>query len=168
MFIDWFLIMQKSNKIVLLDIDDTLFNTEKLINSSFFVYELYKEVTRALYELSTIASLGIFSQGEIAFQKKKLRETNIEQYFSDDHIHIMEFKLEMMQEILETYHNKGKVFVIDDRLENLHMAKKSAPFIFTIWMKRGRYANIQEQKADFLPDAIINKLNEAIPIISAQ
>ena len=157
----------KSNKIVLLDIDDTLFNTEKLIHSSFFVYELYKEVITALSELSTIATLGVFSQGEIAFQRKKLQETNIEQYFSEDHIHIMEFKLEMMQDILERYHNQGEIFVVDDRLENLHMAKKSAPFIFTIWMKRGRYSNIQEQKANFTPDATVTNLYDVISIISS-
>jgi hypothetical protein len=63
--------MMKSNKIVLIDIDDTLFNTERLINSSFFVYELYKEVINALSELSNIATLGVFSQGEVAFQTKK-------------------------------------------------------------------------------------------------
>jgi hypothetical protein len=96
-----------------------------------------------------------------------MRETNIEQYFSEDHIHIMEFKLEMMQDILERYHSQGLIFVIDDRLENLHMAKKSAPFIFTIWMKRGRYAKIQEIKSDFTPDATVNNLNEVIPIISS-
>lgn len=160
--------MIKSDKIILLDIDDTLFNTEKLINSSFFVYELYKEVSHALYELSTIATLGVFSQGEIAFQEKKMRETNIEQYFSDDHIHILEFKLEMMNDILQQYHNKGKIFVIDDRLENLQMAKKSAPFIVSIWMRRGRYANLQEMKADFTPDAVVTNLNDVIPIISSQ
>lgn len=159
--------MIKPKKIVLLDIDDTLFNTERLINSSFFVYELYKEVLTALTELSSIATLGVFSQGEVAFQTKKIRETNIEQYFSEDHIHIMEFKLEMMQAILEKYHDQGEIFVIDDRLENLHMAKKSAPFVFTIWMKRGRYAKIQEQRSDFTPDATVENLKDVIPFISS-
>jgi len=157
--------MMTSKKIVLLDIDDTLFNTEKLIHSSFFVYELYKEVITALSELSTIATLGVFSQVEVAFQTKKMHETNIEQYFSEDHIHIMEFKLEMMHEILAKYHDQGEIFVVDDRLENLHMAKKSAPYVFTIWMKRGRYADIQEQKADFTPDAIVENLQGIIPVI---
>lgn len=160
--------MKKSDNIVLLDIDDTLFNTEQLKESEFTRYELYDEVKNALSLLSQIATLGIFSQGEIAFQKKKLRKTTIDHYFSEEHLHIVDYKVGVVDEVLRLYSDKANVFFIDDRLEGLHEAKKSNPSVFTIWMKRGRYVATQEEHADFTPDAVIKNLAEAIPLIARQ
>jgi len=158
--------MKKSDIIVLLDIDDTLFNTEKLKNSHYIKFDLYEDVIEALSELAKTATLGIFSQGEIAFQKKKLQKTNINHYFSEEHIHIVEYKVGVVEEVLSSYSKKGKVFFIDDRLESLYMAKKETPSVFTIWMKRGRYADIQEEKTDFTPDATVKNLREIIPLVT--
>jgi len=160
--------MKKSDIIVLLDIDNTLFNTEKLKKSNLTVFELYDEVTDTLDQLSGIATLGIFSQGEIAFQNKKLQETNIQQYFATEHKHIVEYKIEVMKEILGLYTHKARVYFIDDWLEGLRVAKKSDPSVFTIWIKRGQYAQTQKEHADFTPDAVVEKLHEVIPLISRQ
>jgi phosphoglycolate phosphatase-like HAD superfamily hydrolase len=159
------LIMKNRDIIVLLDIDNTLFNTVKLKESNLTHFELYDEVKDALKELATSATLGILSQGEIAFQNKKLETTQIKQYFLSDHTHIVENKLDVMQEILGKYKGKAKVFFIDDWVDMLRAAKKIDPNVFTIWMKRGEYANVQKKHSDFTPDAVVEDLHDVISLI---
>jgi FMN phosphatase YigB (HAD superfamily) len=157
--------MNNSDIIILFDIDNTLFNTEKLKKSSLTIFELYDEVRDTLEELSKVAKLGILSQGELAFQQKKLKETNIEHYFSEEHKHIVEYKIEVMKDILQIYKGKANVFFIDDLLEALKLAKKIDPTVTTIWMKRGQYATTQKNHSNFTPDAIVTDLREIIPLI---
>lgn len=157
--------MEKSEIIVLLDIDNTLFNTVKLKKSNLTEFELYNEVNDALKELASIATLGILSQGEIAFQNKKLETTQIKKYFLSEHTHIVENKIEVMKDILLRYKNKAKIFFIDDWLDMLHVAKVAVPSVYTIWMKRGEYANSQEMHANFIPDAVVENLGDIIPLI---
>src|SRR6266404_2610925 len=155
--------MKKSDIVILFDIDNTLFNTLLLKESDLTVFEIYEEVKDTLAELSNIAKLGIFSQGQIAFQEKKLRETNIAQYFFEEHKHIVEYKIDVMKEVFERYHNKAKVYFIDDWLEMLRVAKETDPSVFTIWMKRGEYALSQKEMNDFTPDAVVTNLREVVP-----
>jgi FMN phosphatase YigB (HAD superfamily) len=157
--------MTKSDTIVLLDIDNTLFNTEKLKESNLTTFELYDEVRDTLSKLSQIATLGIFSQGQIAFQNKKLQETNIHHYFEEEHKHIVEYKIAVMNDVFHKYKNKAKVYFIDDWLEMLRVAKKTDPSVFTIWMKRGEYAQSQTAHSDFTLDAVVKNLKEVLPLI---
>src|SRR5258708_2009342 len=106
--------MTKSEIIVLLDIDNTLFNTFKFKASNLTHFELYKEVKDSLKALATVATLGVLSQGEIAFQNKKLETTEIKHYFLSEHTHIVEYKLEVMKDILERYKDNAQVYFIDD------------------------------------------------------
>jgi phosphoglycolate phosphatase-like HAD superfamily hydrolase len=159
--------MEKSDIIILLDIDNTLFNTVKLKESNLTTFELFDEVKETLKKLAPVATLGILSQGQIAFQNKKLEMTEIKHYFLSEHTHIVEYKLEVMQEILGKYKGKAKVYFIDDWLDMLRAAKKTDPSVFTIWMKRGEYANSQEAHSDFTPDAVVENLREVIPLIKA-
>jgi len=158
--------MKKSDIIILFDIDNTLFNTLRLKESELKIFEIYEEVKETLVELSTVAKLGILSQGQIAFQEKKLRETNIAQYFFEEHKHIVEYKIDVMKEVFERYHNKAKVYFIDDWIEMLRFAKKTDPSVVTIWMKRGEYAQVQEESNDFIPDAVVTNLRGVIPLIN--
>lgn len=168
-FTDTFFIMEKTNKIVLLDLDDTLLKTDKLIESDLKHFELYKEVHAELEMLSQVATLGILSLGTIAFQKKKLSETNITSYFLEEHTHIVEFKRsDVFAEILSKYKGKGKVFFVEDRLDALREAKKADPTITVIWMKRGRYADSQKSHIDFKPDYTISSLAELLPLVTAE
>jgi len=157
--------MEKTDIIVLLDIDNTLFNTVKLKASSLTHFELYEEVKDTLKKLAPIATLGILSQGEIAFQNKKLETTEIKHYFLSEHTHIVEYKLDVMQEILEKYKGKAKIYFIDDWLDMLRAAKKVDPSVYTVWIKRGEYADSQKEHSDFTPDAVIENLQELIPLI---
>jgi phosphoglycolate phosphatase-like HAD superfamily hydrolase len=156
--------MKKSEIIILLDIDNTLFNTVKLKASNLSHFELFDEVNETLEKLAKIATLGILSQGEIAFQNNKLEKTQIKNYFLSEHTHIVQYKIEVMEEILGKYKGKAKVYFIDDWLEMLRVAKKTDPSVFTIWMKRGEYANSQEE-TDFTPDAVVENLTDIIPLI---
>lgn len=160
-----YLIMEKSKKILLLDIDDTLFNTAKLKRSDLKHFELYDDVIDALEELKDICMLGILSQGELAFQKEKLQRTNIENYFHKEHTYIVERKVEAFKELLAQYEGTGTVFFVEDRLATLRVAKKTHPSTVAIWMKRGRYANTQSQIADFTPDETVTNLKDLVEII---
>lgn len=155
----------KPDTIILFDIDNTLFNTAQLKQSNLTIFTLYKEVESTLEELSRVATLGIFSQGEVAFQKKKLNETKIAQYFFEEHTHIVQYKVDVMKEVFDTY--KGsKIFFIDDWIDMLRMAKKVDSSVFTIWITRGEYKNEQKEFSDFTPDAVIVNLQEAVAIIN--
>ena len=56
------------NKVVLLDIDYTLFDTKTFKESSLKKYALYDEISAVLKDLANVAELGIFSKGEDTFQ----------------------------------------------------------------------------------------------------
>lgn len=165
MSIDLFLIMTRIKKIVLFDIDNTLFNTLRFKQTDLQLFSLYEDTLETLDALKDIADLGIFSEGEIAFQKKKLRETNIEHYFLQEHTHIFEKKLDAIETLIKKYKENNHVYLIDDKLAILPEVKKACPSVFTIWMKRGEYALTQPPIAGYTPDATIESLQEAVSLI---
>ena len=153
------------NKIILLDIDYTIFDTSLFKKTNLEKYELYEEVYDTLQKLSNLAKLGVFSEGELAFQKRKLEKTKIEHFFHNEHIHIVLKKDDVIKEILSKYSKKEKVIIVDDRLLILYEIKKRIPVIYTIWMKRGAYAMNQTPIEAFNPDATVENLQEIIPLI---
>lgn len=156
----------KKQKIVLFDIDYTLFDTGIFKETQLTKHNIYEEVLHVLSDLSKKVILGIFSEGEIGFQKNKLKKTGIERFFLKEHIHIVIRKEENLKKILAKYKN-NKLFLIDDKLTILYEAKTEFPYVFTIWVKRGEYAQKQKPIKDFVPDAIIGNLREVIPIIDS-
>lgn len=158
---------QLGQKIVLLDIDDTMFNTALLKQTGLTQFEIYQDVQNALEELAQVASLGIFSQGEIAFQKQKLKKTNIHHFFAEEYTHIVKDKIKAITALIQIYKSKGKLFIVEDRLDVLKVTKECQNDIFTIWMKRGRYANSQRNPVMYTPDAIVTNLYQVVPIIKA-
>jgi hypothetical protein len=158
--------MEKSKKIVLFDIDDTLFNTARFKETNSTIFSLYDEVLHVLEALKDKADLGIFSEGEIALQKSKLSQTNIERYFLAEHVNIVAKKVDAIGKLAKKYKSAGKIFLIEDRLPILPLVKKNFPSLFTIWIKRGRYAPFQEPIDGFSPDAQVDTLKEIIPLIT--
>jgi FMN phosphatase YigB (HAD superfamily) len=156
---------QSDRKIVLFDIDYTVFDMGVFRATDLKTYKVYDEVRQVLEKLKEIADLGIFSQGDVAFQKRKLVETNIEHYFSIEHIHIVADKVAEIKNILESYQGNRKLYFVDDRLPVLHLAKKRYPDITTIWVKRGYYAENQNSIPHFEPDATVSNLREIPPLI---
>ncbi len=151
-------------KIVLFDIDYTLFNTGIFKKTNLKKHFVYNEVNNVLAELSKVAILGIFSEGDLEFQKNKLLKTGIQKHFLKDYTHIAEKKEEMLRKILQKYKN-NKIFLVDDKLSILHLAKTISPSLFTIWVKRGIYAKNQKEIPGFKPDAAVGNLRRIIFII---
>lgn len=156
---------KESEKIVLFDIDYTLFDTEQFKASNLTKFMIYEEVRDVLAELQQIARLGIYSEGEATFQRNKLLQTNVAIHFLEDHLHIVEDKTVSIEEILSHYKNK-QTFLIDDKLSMLRDAKKFLPTLFTIWVKRGPFASVQEPFDDFAPDATVDTLHNIVEIVA--
>lgn len=158
--------MQKNKPVVLLDIDDTLFNTALFIQSGFLANKLYEEVRQVLLTLNTFVTLGIFSKGEVQFQKTKLRKTDLFNFFEEKNVHIFDDKNINLKQTIDSYKD-SKIFLVDDRLEVLSSAKKISEQIFVIWMKRGRYSKSQKKIPGFVPDSIVENLSEVVRIVKS-
>lgn len=146
--------------IIFFDIDYTLFDTDTFKKSGLTHYESYPEVKLLLSTLSKKARLGIFSEGELNFQKEKLRKLGILQYFELDSVFIFENKQEHVAEIFGSMDDN--TYVVDDKKEVLNMIHEINKAIKTIWMKRGVYA--QHSKSDYIPDYEISNLTDVIDI----
>lgn len=152
--------------IVLFDIDYTLFDTRKFKDSKLQDYSIYGEVMGVLDELSNLADLGIFSKGEIEFQKTKLKKTGMIKFFQEHNIHVFDDKDASLIDILDKY-RKSKLFLVDDKLETLYSAKKHMPQVITVWVKRGPYAQNQKEIVGFKPDAQVENLRDVVAIINS-
>jgi FMN phosphatase YigB (HAD superfamily) len=161
--------MKSLNKkpIVLFDIDDTMFNTALFIQSGLSENKAYEEVMQTLESLSSFATLGIFSKGETQFQKNKLEKAEMLKYFKEENVHIFEDKNINLMQVINKY-KRSKIFLVDDRLEVLYSAKKNMEQIFTIWAKRGRYAQNQQAISGFTPDAEVENLSEVARIVQLE
>jgi len=160
--------MKLLNKVVILfDIDYTLFNVDLFKQSNLTKFLLYDDVKDALNSLQKISILGISSEGESGLQRKKMQKTNIEKYFKEENIHIAKNKPNSLKKNLSQY-KKNNLFLLDDKLTILRQAKKSFPLIFTIWVRRGKYAQEQKEVADFRPDAQVFNLTQAVDIIKSK
>jgi len=158
-------IMQSLNKpIIFFDIDYTLFDTALFKKTNFTKYSLYEEVPSVLANLSKNLELGIFSQGDKDLQNSKLKVTKIDHFFQKEHIYIESEKEEKIKSIIEKYKNI-QLYIAEDKLFILSLMKKENPDIFTIWIKRGVYAQNQKPIPDFMPDAVMYNLSGIIPLI---
>ncbi|OGH39313.1 MAG: hypothetical protein A3B44_02420 [Candidatus Levybacteria bacterium RIFCSPLOWO2_01_FULL_38_21] len=151
-------------KVVLFDIDYTLFNTDVFKETQLKKHSVYDEVYDVLKKLSKIARLAIFSEGETNFQKTKLHRTDIMKYFNEHDIHISKSKIDKLTPVIRKY-SYGKLFLVDDKLSILFDAKRMLPKVFTIWMKRGMYAENQKEIKGFKPDFEVKSLKEIVSII---
>lgn len=154
-------------KLILFDIDYTLFDTDLFKSSQLKELSVYDEVREVLNKLLLVANLGIFSEGKIELQKTKLKKTDIEKYFKKELTHIVEKKEEELKKVLSKYKD-SMLFLVDDKLTILHKAFKLLPSLKTIWVKRGRYAREQKPIKGFSPAFIVKNLEELIPIISSK
>src|SRR6266581_810162 len=102
--------MRKFRKIILFDIDDTLFDTATFKETNFETFSIFDDIFPVLAKLTGIAELGIFSQGDSDLQRKKLQKTNIENFFNREHIYIVQDKISMAKDILKKYSEDEKIF----------------------------------------------------------
>lgn len=154
---------QKKEPVLLFDIDYTLFDTHGFKKSNLTEFKLYEETVATLEALGANVTLGIFSEGDLDFQKTKLVETKIEERFDKKHIHIVKSKNDTLSEVLTKYKNR-RLILIDDKLEVLEKAESISDNVFTIWIERGPFA--METKSSFMPDKKVRSLSEVIEIVS--
>ncbi len=137
---------------------------KELLREDLLAGNLYQEAKKVLRVLSKNNSLkiGIFSAGEI-FQRKKLKE--VENFLNKDHIHIFTVKkYKELPSIIKRYKNY-KLYIVDDMLKILRLAKMFNKSVFTIWIKRKKFARKAEEIADFVPDATITNLREVTKLV---
>ena len=155
-----------NKKVVLFDIDYTLFDTKMFKESLLTKYVSYEEVLTELGELSKFAELGIFSKGEMGFQNVKLEETGLSDFFKKENIHVFKDKDMFIGNVLDKYKQRN-IFLVDDKLTTLQAAKRHLSSVFTIWVKRGPFAKAQAPIENFTPDAIIYNLTDITKIIDS-
>lgn len=143
---------QKSDRVILFDIDYTLFDTENFKASNLTSFVLYPEVKKTLELLSKSFTLGILSKGEKDFQLKKLAETGILDTFDRDKMFIFEDKVIEFENVMNKLKNSDLWFV-EDKINMLEMAKKINPKLKTIWFKNGPFVEIIN--SGFIPDKTI-------------
>lgn len=104
--------------------------------------------------------LFLISHGQQNFQRKKIKNTQLEKYFSAIKISSGQKSQEICPWIEK---GKEKKFFLDDRVHYLQEVKKCMPEITTILIQRpqGRY---QDQKNDYC-DFTAKNLKEALKII---
>ena len=141
-------------------------NKEEVLNIIFdpknFQDNIHEEVLATLSKLTKFGEIGIFSQGDKDFQSAKI--ANFKHLFHKDRVHIILDKKSFMPKAF--MNSKGyKVYFVDDILPMLQIAKKINPSVFTIWIKRGRYAMSQKEIPGFTPDAAITSLKEVIGLV---
>lgn len=135
---------------------------DAMYNEELLSPHLYDETHELIAAFEHMGELGIFSQGMERFQKLKVKK--IANYFKNHHTHIVTSKIAQLPELLEKY-AAYTIYFLDDALPILYEAKKADPSLFTIWVKRGRHAAVQEPIPGFTPDATVLNLKEAERII---
>lgn len=149
-------------KIILFDIDHTLFDTPLFKESALTTFQSYEESLEVLETLKKEAILGIYSEGDIDLQTKKLLQTKLSPYFIKEYTHIFTKKLENLP-IVFTQKEDTVIFLVDDRRVILSSVKTFNPEVHTIWIKRGIYQD--EEVEGFTPDKTVTNLRDILPYI---
>jgi FMN phosphatase YigB (HAD superfamily) len=97
--------------------DDANFDDNLLVDGDF------------LGRIREKAEIGIFSKGELNFQKRKLRE--IQSFINEQNIFIFENKIVKIEEVANKY-REYEVYVVDDRQDVLESFKKINDNVITI------------------------------------
>ena len=137
---------------------------KEILKEDLFTGNLYKEAKNVLRTLAKNKSLriGIFSAGDF-FQRKKVKE--IEDFLNREHVHIFVKKHKELPAIIKLY-KKYKLYIVDDMLKILRTAKLLNKNVFTIWVKRKKFARQAEEITDFMPDAIVANLKEIPKLVT--
>ena len=133
-----------------------------LLDASLFEEHAYKEVVAVVTALSKIAEVGIYSQGLTKFQERKI--ASFRHLFTEKHVYISQDKKQEMARIFANY-KEYAIFFVDDILPILALASTIDSTIFTIWIRRGEYAERMTHVEGFSPSAQIGDLQKVIDIV---
>ncbi len=111
-------------------------NKEKLkevfYNIDLFEKSVYKD-TSVIKSLADSAIIGIFSQGEENFQKRKI--VFIKNFLDENRIYIFPNKLRQAIGVFPNY-NEYDIFLVDDNLDLLKEIKNMYPNVYVILIDR--------------------------------
>ncbi len=102
-------------------------------NIDLFEKSVYKD-TSVINSLSNSALIGIFSQGDENFQKKKI--LFIKKVLDDENVYIFHDKLAQAKDVFSKYRD-CEIFLVDDNLELLRKIKSIFPNISEVFIDRG-------------------------------
>jgi FMN phosphatase YigB (HAD superfamily) len=146
---------------ILVDFDHTLFDTSKfvryLLNSPKTIdYRdfLYPDSIKFIKSASKFGRTVLFSEGDIEFQKEKIKGTGVGKMFSGGVKIFSSFS--KMQELPNLFKD-GKIVVIDDKPEIVDKAILGG--CKTIRIKQGKH---RAEKTKFRPDFEVGSLSEII------
>lgn len=144
--------LTKQSKI-LVDFDHTLFNTNKFINlvkgdlntRVEFKDFLYPDALEFISYASKCGRLVLFSEGDIDFQKEKIKKTKLDKLFKDG-IEIYSSYAKMNS--LKKYSNKENLVLIDDNPKIIDEAVSMG--LKAIRVKRGKFKSFDsKQKPEY-------------------
>ncbi len=107
-------------------------------NIDLFEKNVYKD-TSVIKSLSNISIIGIFSKGDVDFQKQKILFIN--EFLNNDNVYIFPDKIDKIQEVLGSYQDY-EIYLVDNEAEVLNRAKELFPNISAILIDRkNQYQN---------------------------
>jgi len=110
-----------------------------------------------LKEIQKKTVIGIFSKGEINFQKKKIEKFS--SLINPQNIYIFEDKILKINEVLEKYKDH-KIYIVDDDQKVLENFKQVDNLVFTILVKR------ESAKISDKIDAVIGNVLRITPLLA--
>lgn len=132
---------------------DLLVLTSRMYNPVFYQQSLFSEVKDTLQKLSSRYTLGIFSEGNVSFQKRKLELSDIRQFFNDDVMFITDDKAN--HDFLAPL---PKSIVVEDRLNFIQSLQKYDQFQ-PVWLNR-------DQHEELMGVQTIKKLSELSTLLT--
>jgi FMN phosphatase YigB (HAD superfamily) len=124
---------------------------------------LYPDTRLILERLTQHFQTGIFSSGDVFFQKMKLRASGIEPYFRPEHINIMESTSSNIPKIVDKY-KRFKLAIVDDRASVIEQARQLRGDIIGIWVDRQKFKHERPTNTEFSPHFQVKDL-QSIPQI---
>jgi len=119
--------------------DEEFFRKFLLVDESFFE------------RIQEKATIGIFSKGEAAFQKKKIEKFN--NFINPENVYIFENKIVKINEILVKYKDY-KIYMVDDNRNVLESFKQIDGSVFAILINRERTETVNSV------DAVLDNISQ--------
>ncbi len=98
---------------------------------------LFPNVIEVLEKLGALGKVCLFTQGNVEWQKVKVKYSGIKNSFIAQYIY--EDKLAHLEKIASTYKNH-RLYFFDDKPKYLQKIKATLPQTTTVWVKQGKHA----------------------------
>lgn len=124
---------------------------------------LYPDARLTLDLMSRHFHTGVFSSGDVFFQRMKIRGSGIEPYFRPEHINILERKSINIPKIIDKYRGFN-LAIVDDRASVIEKARELRTDVVGIWIDRKKFSHEVPSRTEFSPNFEVKDL-QSIPKI---